>query len=75
MILVRKREGGYVGVAVATPYPLRRVPADAQGDWVISKPISQKEFLDGMILRGHHGQDIWDVISEAEETGWGYMGV
>ena len=73
MILVRKRQDGYVGVATEMPYPQRRVPDAVKGDWIFSQPISHQEFLDGMILRGHHGQDFWDVISEAEKTGWGYM--
>ena len=73
MILVRKRDDGYVDVAQEADYPQGRVPASAKGEWVFSVPITQKEFLDGMILRGHHGQDIWDVIREAEQTGWGYM--
>jgi hypothetical protein len=72
-LLLRSR-GGYVGVVTGTPWaPRRRVRGAFRCDWVFARPISQKEVLDGMIARGRHGQDIWGLISAADENGWSYV--
>jgi hypothetical protein len=72
--LLSKRGGGYVGAVTGNPWaPKRRVRGMLRCDWIFARPISQQEVLDGMIARGRHAQDIWDLVSAADETGWGYV--
>lgn len=72
--LLLKQGERYVGVVTGTPWaPKRRVRGVLRCDWIFARPISKHEVLDGMIVRGHHGQDIWDLISTADKLGWAYV--
>ncbi len=73
MILVRKLPHGYVGVATASIRLRKKATDVTESHWIFPSPISREELVEGLIKLGRHGQDIWDVIAEADATGWGYM--
>ena len=71
-MLLCKCGEGYVGFVPPTRYPQRPVPANLKTNWVFTRPIPRNEVADGMYARGHHGQDVWDLISFADEHGWSF---
>lgn len=64
MILLRKRPDGFVG-AVTIP--------SARTQWIFDQPISEAVFRERMAEIGAHSTDVWDVISEADRTGFAYL--